>query len=372
MSSRRFSLLVALCCVSSGVHSVSAAPESPSPEEPIAVVDGVAVTRATLNQTLEGIYGQQLLPQLIDNQLLENALKGRGLTVSEDEVNAEMERLLSQDPSLESAIVQGGLRVVVIRNQVRRSLVSQKLLTSRIAEPTPAQLQAFFATYVGYYSTPAKNKLGILATSTKARADQMVAALKSNPNAFAKLVEEQKGKAAADQIAGQSNVGLPTFESPEEFAISRGIPPQLVATTIKALTTAKKGQTLPLVALMPTGPFVIIKVVDRQEAVKPALAQIKSQVETDYKLAQAAQAELKKSPMNQQTLPNTVKQVIESMSQPNPTTGEPGTRPSLRDVFTIMLRPATNSSLAYLRSHTSLVIPDPAYAPVAGQYRKQP
>ncbi len=366
MSPKRFSLLIALCCASSFIRPVYAAPD---PDEAVASVDGVPITHGNLDQTLEGIYGEQMLPQLIDTQLLANALAARGQSVSDEEVDAELTRLEGQDAEVKTAVSAGGPRVEIIKNQVRRNLTVQKLLTARIANPTQDQLQKFFATYASYYGTRTQNRLGLLAATTKARTDQLVHTLHVNPGAFGSLVKEQQARSATDPVGGQSTADVGRFEAPAEFSTSRGIPPAIVAPITKGLTTAKKGTVLPVLALTPKGPYLIVKVVDHKDATHPTLAQMQREVKTDYKMAQVAIAEIKKNPMNPQSLADNIRQVMQLMSQPDPQTGESSARPSLRDVLTYILRPASNTTLDYLRTHSSVTITDPAYKSVASQYR---
>ncbi|BCM91973.1 foldase protein PrsA [Abditibacteriota bacterium] len=344
---------------------------NPSGGDTVVTVGSGSVTRAQLDQTLEGIYGEQMLPQLIDTQLLAEELKTKNLTVTDDEVTAELTRLQEQDPNIKTAIDAGGPRVEVIKTQVRRNLTVQKLLTEGITADE-AKEKAFFNTFSSYYSSPTQNKLGLLAASTKVRADQLARSLKADPNSFSKLVDEQKAKAATDPIAGQSNADVGRFETPDEFATSRGIPPQIVASIIKGLTSAKKGQVLPALALTPKGPFLIVKVIDRKEATKPDFTKLHSQVETDYKMGQAALVEIKKSPTNPQKLEDNVKQVAQMMAQPNPQTGAPGTRPAFRDILTFILRPASNNMLEKLRTAGTVQISDTAYKEVAKQYQPAP
>ncbi len=337
----------------------------------IATVGSGAVTRGQLSQTLEGIYGEQVLPQLIDTQLLDEALKAKNGSVSDAEVTTELARIEDQNPNVKTLVDGGGARVEVIKNQLRRNLVVQKLLTDGIAAD-PTKEKAFYTQFASYYNTPAQNKLGLLVASTKTRADQLARALAGKPDSFAALAAEQKGKSSTDPFAGQSTPDTGRFEAPEEFGTARGIPTQFVAPVVKALVTAKKGQILPVQALRPTGPFLIVKVVDRKEATKPDFAKNQPQVETDYKMGQAALAEIKKNPKNPGTLEQNVKQVVDYLSAPDPQTGQPRPKPSLRDALTFILRPASETLLEKLRTGGTVQIADATYKTVAKAYQPLP
>ncbi len=357
-----------------GCNGSSSTPGNPTggnSGDTVASVGSGSVTRAQLDQTLEGIYGEQMLPQLIDTQLLAEELKTKNLTVSDAEVTAELARLEDQDPTIKTAIDAGGPRVDVIKNQVRRNLTVQKLLTEGTTADETKE-KAFFATYSSYYATPIQNKLGLLAASTKVRADQLERSLQADPKSFEKLVDEQKAKAATDPVGAQSIADVGRFETPDEFATSRSIPPTLVAPIIKGLATAKTGTVLPVLSLTPKGPFLIVKVVDHKDASKPDFTKLHDVIETDYKMAQAATAEIKKNPQNPQKLEDNIKQVAQLMAQPNPQTGAPGTRPALRDVLTYILRPASNNLLDKLRTAGTVQISDTTYKDVAKQYQPLP
>jgi len=349
-----------------------------SPDATLATVGSSSVTRAQLSQTLEGIYGEQILPELIDTQLLTEALKAKKGEVTDAEVDAELARIEEQTPSVKKTIEAGGARVDVIRNQIRRNLTVQKLLTDGIPADQ-AKEKAFFTKFSSYYGTPVQVRVGLLAASTKVRADQLERALKAKPDSFAALVAEQK--ASKDQLAARlSNADLGQFEAPSEFGPAEfaplGVPPQALAQIApalapitKALATAKKGQILPAQGISAKGPFLIVKVVDRKEATKPDFAKVQPSVETDYKMAQKAEIEIKKNPGNPQSLDQVVKQVITYLAQPNPQTGQPGVKAGLRDALTTILQPASNNLLQSLRTAGTVQVSDPAYKEVAKGYQ---
>ena len=338
---------------------------STSGGDTVVTVGSGSVSRAQLAQALEVKYGAQELPDLIDGQLLAEDLKSKNLTVSDDEVTAELTRVQDQNPQVKTLIDEGGPRLEYIKNQVRRNLTLRKLLTNGVTADTTKE-QAFFKTYQSYYATPLQNKVGVLAASTKVRADQLARSLKTDPNSFDKLVDEQKAKATTDPVAGQSTADVGRFQTPEEFG--RGLPPQVV----KDLTTGKKGQILPTQALAPNGPFLIIKIVDRKEASKPDFAKLQPEVETDYKLAQAALTEIKKNPKNPQKLEDNLKSVSQYLAQQSAQTGAPAPHPSLRDLLTYILAPASNNLLQTLRTNGTVTVSDATYKDIAKQYQPLP
>jgi len=338
-----------------------------SSSDALATVGSSTITRGQLTTLLEGLAGPRVLPELIDEQLLSEALKAKGGSVSDAELSTELTRLGERDTALKAAVDAGGARAEAYRLQARRSLTFQKLLTAGI-DAKDADVQTFYKRFASYYDTPAQVKVGILLASTKTRADQLERSLAAKPDSFAALVAEQKAKGATDPAARQSTVDTGQFQPVE----APSGPPSAATKFNQLLLTAKKGQILPVQSPSPNGPFIIPRIVDRKEAVKADFAKIKDEVTTDYKLGQVAITEIKKSPSNPPTLEQNVKQVVALLAQPNPQTQQPGIKATLRDALTFILQQASQTLLAGLRTNGSVQISDPTYKDVAQQYVAAP
>ena len=328
----------------------------------LATVGDTPITRTELNKILEAQSGAQYLPVLIDTQLLIQDGKDKGITVSDADVAAELERQKKVDPRLAEELTKNPKLADIINSQVRRNLVTQALLTKDV-KFTDADLQKFFTTYKSYYEDPAKVKVGTLLTSTKARADAMSRALKGKTKTFEQLVEEQKK--AQDPLASRSSLG-------DSFAAVDTLPLVFGEAEAKSIEKLPKGGTTdPKAINVGAGQpiYVLFHVTDKQEPTKVDFATLKPQIETDYKMAQIAMAEVKKNPENpafDETLKRT-RDAIRGQSQ-DPT----APAPSLRDVLTIILRPLQQNILTDLRSKGTVKIADPTYTEVAEQYKTIP
>ena len=328
----------------------------------LATVGGTPITRAELTKILEAQSGAQYLPILIDTQLLIQDGKDKGITVSDADVAAELERQKKVDPRLAEELTKNPKLADIINSQVRRNLVTQRILTKDV-KMTDADVQKFFNTYKSYYEDSAKVKVGTLLTSTKARADAMSRALKGKTKTFEQLVEEQKK--AQDPLASRSSVG-DSFAPVDTLPLVFG---EAEAKSIQALS--KGGTTEPKAINVGAGQpiYVLFHVTDKQEPTKADFAALKPQVETDYKMAQVAMDEVKKNPQNPpfaETLKRT-RDAIRGQSQ-DPTTPPP----SLRDVLTTILRPLQGNILTELRSKGTVKIDDATYTEVAEQYKAIP
>ena len=330
--------------------------------ETLATVGGTPVTRTELNKILEAQSGAQVLPVLIDTQLLLQAGKDANITVSDADVAAELETQKKKDPQLAEALTKNPKLTDVINTQIRRNLVTQQLLTKDV-KMTDADVQKFFTTYKSYYEEPAKVKVGTLLTSTKARADAMSRALKGKTKTFEQLVEEQKK--AQDPLASRSSLG-DTFASVDTLPLVFGADE---AKSIEKLS--KGGTTEPKSINVGAGQpiYVLFHVTDKQEASKADFAKLKTEVETDYKMAQVAMKEVKKNPQNP-SFDETLKRTRDAIRQQSQNPSAPA--PTLRDVLTVILRPLQQNILTDLRSKGTVKIDDATYAEVGEQYKAIP
>ena len=328
----------------------------------LATVGGTPITRADLDKILEAQSGAQILPVLIDTQLLIQAGKDAGITVSDADVAAELERQKKIDARLGEELTKNPKLSDIINTQIRRNLVSQRLLTKDV-KATDADVQKFFNTYKAYYEEPAKVKVGTLLTSTKARADAMSRALKDKSKTFEQLVAEQKK--AQDPLAARSSAG-------DSFAAVDTLPLVFGADEAKSIEKLPKGGTTePKAINVGAGQpiYVLFHITDKQEPTKADFAALKPQVETDYKMAQVAMKEVKKNPQNP-SFDETLKRTRDAIRGQSQDPSAPA--PSLRDVLTVILTPLQKNILTDLRSKGTVKIDDPTYTEVAEQYKTIP
>ena len=340
--------------------------------ETLATVGGTAITRTDLDKILEAQSGEQVLPALIDTQLLIQAGKDAGVEVTDAEVAEELERQKKIDPSLAEALTKNPKLADVVNTQVRRNLVTQKLLTKDV-KVSDDELQKFFTTYKSYYEEPAKVKVGTLLTSTKARADAMSRALQSKTKTFDQLVKEQQN--SSDSLAKRSNEGT-------DFAPVDTLPLVFGEAEAKAIQALPKGGTTQPRTINVGAPqpiYVLFHITDRQEPTKADFAKLKPQIETDYKMAQIAKEEVKKNPQNpafdvtlKRTRDAVQQQQQQQQMQQNPMASTPVPPPSLRDVLTLILRPRQQNILTDLRAKGTVKINDASYTSVADQYKAVP
>ena len=95
-----------------------------------AVVNKTPITRWKLNQTMTTRYGQPVLDELINNELLRQKAKQEGITVSQEQVQEELDLLAERFGGAESLDIireQYGLSQSDLEEQIRLRIIQEQL-----------------------------------------------------------------------------------------------------------------------------------------------------------------------------------------------------------------------------------------------------
>lgn len=102
-----------------------------------AVVDGKPISRLRVVQELERQGGKTVLEGLITDALIENESKERGITVSEGEIDDEVNKIKASVTEMggtfEAALAEKGFTEESLRSSVALQLKMRKLLAEQIA-----------------------------------------------------------------------------------------------------------------------------------------------------------------------------------------------------------------------------------------------
>lgn len=113
----------------------------------VATVNGQPITRIQLISKLEQQGGSQILESIITQSLVEQALKKAAVTVSEDEVDAQMKEIedsiAAQGQNLDDLLAMQNLTREDVAKDIRLNLQVEKLLADKIAV-TDEEVQAYF------------------------------------------------------------------------------------------------------------------------------------------------------------------------------------------------------------------------------------
>lgn len=99
-------------------------------EATVATINGEPVTQTQLNKTLKEKYGMRGLTYLTNEVLVAQEIKKSGVTVSDEEVKAEVQKLRDQMGSEEKFaefLDKQGLTVDTIHDKMKQLMIVQKL-----------------------------------------------------------------------------------------------------------------------------------------------------------------------------------------------------------------------------------------------------
>lgn len=321
----------------------------------IATVNGEAVSRDTLHSHLEATYGETAVRQLIDFALITQKLKAEGLSVTDAEVSAAITARQASTPAIAEVVKGKGVRYEALQRQTRYQLAIDKLLTKDV-KATEDQVKKWFETRRTYYDTPVKAKIGILLSTVKAKADTMAAQLKSKSKSFQELVNAQK---TANDPAAASSIA----ESPEMIAVDAL--PALLKNSINSLQVGQTSNVITLKEGDRTA-YAILRLVQKQPAVKADYAKLKSQLEMDYKLEQVARKLNGENPGNP-PFDQTLEQVKGAVAAQNG-----GQVPAFREILTFITQTQSANLTNDLRKAAKVESTDPTYIKVVESYKPAP
>lgn len=318
----------------------------------VATVNGEAIDRDALHAQLEAAYGETAVRQLIDYTLVTQKLKADKLAVTDAEVNDAINARGVNTPEIADIVKAKGVRYDALQRQMRYQLAIDKLLTKDV-KATDDQIKKWFETRRAYYDAPAKAKIGILLSTSKEKANTMAAQLKSKSKTFPELVTAQK---TANDPAAASSIA----ESPTMIAIDAL--PKLLKDSLTKLQTGQTSNVISLKEGMRTA-YVILRLVQKQPAVKADYTKLKSQVDMDYKLEQVAKKLNSENPGNP-PFEQTLKQVKQAVAQQSG-----GQEPGFRDILTFITQTESAKLTGNLRTAAKVESSDPTYTKVVESYK---
>ncbi len=284
MKSTRNLLVGALCvAVLIGALGVSGC----SNKDTAAKVNGEAVSTEALNQQLEQLkkqypnmftgadgegrlldFKQRLLDNIINQKLIEQAAKDKGIKISDADVQKQIDQLragFKDQAQFDEALKSAGMTVDGLKTQIRNQLVTQKLIDSLSsnAKVSEADIQAYYDKNKAQFFQKASKKAShiLFKPEDKAKAEAVLAEVKDGGN-FEALAKKNSIDTATASKGG--DLGWPTSAYVPEFQA--------------ALDKLKKGETTTKLVQSPFG-WHIIRVTDERAGTQQALAEVKSQIE---------------------------------------------------------------------------------------------
>lgn len=103
----------------------------------VALVDGYPITRLSVIRDLEKQGGKQVLDGLVTKRLIQSEAQKKGVSVSEDEITAEVDRITklaeAQGLTLENALSYQGQTMDQLLENIRLQKMIEKILSDKVS-----------------------------------------------------------------------------------------------------------------------------------------------------------------------------------------------------------------------------------------------
>ncbi|MEF7440078.1 peptidyl-prolyl cis-trans isomerase [Paenibacillus lautus] len=232
-----------------------------SGNEAIAKVNDVNITKDNLYDELVSVGGKQTLNSMITEELIQQELKNKSITVTDADVNKEVDALKASFPSEEQfnmALQQNGMTLDNLKEQTKTQVELKKLMADKI-KVTDEEVKEVYDQNKASFATPEQVRASHILVETKEEAEAIVKQLKEGAD-FATIAKEKNQDATKDTGGDLNFFGRgemdPTFE---EAAF------KLKKDEISEPVKSSFG-------------YHIIKVTDRKEATNPTLEEKKDEI----------------------------------------------------------------------------------------------
>ena len=211
-------------------------------------------------------FKKRLLDNLINQKLIEQAAKDKGIKISDADVKKQIEQLkagFKDEKQFTDALKSAGMTLESLTEQIRQQLMTQKLIESLSANEkvTQANIKTYYAANKSQFFKKASKRAShiLFKVEDKKKAEKILAGIKAGGN-FAALAKASSIDTATAAKGG--DLGWPSVAYEPEFQA--------------ALDKLKKGQMSGLVQT-PYG-WHIIKVTDVRAGSQQTLALAKTQI----------------------------------------------------------------------------------------------
>ncbi|MEK9198148.1 peptidylprolyl isomerase [Ureibacillus sp. 179-F W5.1 NHS] len=183
----------------------------------IASVNGEEITEEELNETLTAQYGSEVLDSLITDKIIELEAKELGVSVSEEELQAEYEEYASQyggEETLLEMLDSYGMDVEDIKKDMETYLLTFKVMEDDLGI-TDDEIQTFFEENKETYGQAAEVEASHILVEDETIAQEVIGKLNAGED-FAELAKEYSTDTATNEDGG--NLGyFGTGEMAEAF-----------------------------------------------------------------------------------------------------------------------------------------------------------
>ncbi|BBH22661.1 hypothetical protein Back11_40060 [Paenibacillus baekrokdamisoli] len=160
--------------------------------EAIGSVNGVSITKNQLYDTMAAVGGKQMLDNLIQEELVKQEAKKKGIVITDQDVEAEIAKIKKRFPSesdFQTALQQAGMTLEDLKKQTPMQLRIRKLVEPRV-KVTDEDVKQYFEANRAMFDQPEQVKASHILVATKAEADEIMKQLKGGAD-FAKLAKDK-------------------------------------------------------------------------------------------------------------------------------------------------------------------------------------
>ncbi len=239
---------------------------------PVATVDGVEITQAEFNERLVQQYGEDMLREMIDRELLRQAAEDAGIEITEEELQQEIEDFKSQfgnEENFNQWLASRNLSEEEFQDQMRMALVSRKLALKDV-QPSDEELQQYFEENKEAFAQPAMVSLSEIVVDSREAAEEVLSKLEQGDFSFEDLAAQYSLSIASKNRGGELPP-MPLRDVPQELReVAQSLPVGEVSDPIPA-----------------NNAWYIIKVRDRQPAREASWPEDKERVLQRYQAEHA-------------------------------------------------------------------------------------
>lgn len=239
-----------------------------SSDEIVATIAGVEVTKEQWLAEIEALYGKEILQQMVNNHVMEQAAKKYNIEVTDEEVDLGIALLqVSQDVNDTLDVEDKQLR-----KQVKAQIILEKVLAKDIVIEDE-QIEAHYKENESFFNAPTSYRTNMIVVQTEQEATTVLEEL-NNGSEFSVLAREKSLHIASASLGG--DIGF-ISEGQE------GVEPAI----IKAVQGLSEGELSSVVSLA-EGTFAIVQLQEMKEAQAFSLEQVKDYIHRDLAMQQLA------------------------------------------------------------------------------------
>ncbi|WDH99595.1 peptidylprolyl isomerase [Paenibacillus urinalis] len=172
-------------------------------KEAVASVNGTDISKDELYNELVTLGGQATLENMITMELVDQAATDANVTVTEEDVNAELETLKTQyggEEAFNSALAQSGMTLDALKKNMDLQVKMRKILEPQ-TEVTDEQISTYYEENKASFATPEQVKASHILVETKEEADAIKKELDGGAD-FATLAKEKSTDTASAANGG--------------------------------------------------------------------------------------------------------------------------------------------------------------------------